>query len=237
MSCYENIYNDFPLRCAELWNGLRDLPIAKEFDVTFMLMAAAAGFATPWEQLRIQPGQQRRSADHPAFYGYDSRAYKRSLIVVDGELNRHVPNGELFGDANLSEWLYGKVDAIGDIRDVVEVRSLPFVDMHKITGRTIVRVLRNAIAHNNIYAFSRRRREGEGLDQRISDLVFFSEIKNMAAENVSCVGYNIVSMPVFDFYKFIDAWFTLLRRVRPAGAQLRLVVADALAEQHERVAA
>lgn len=235
MSFYENIYNDFPLRCAKLWKGMRDSPKAKEFDVTFMLMAAAAGFATPWEQLGIQPGQgEQRSAGHPAFHNHDQKAYKRSLSFVDAELNRHVPDGQLFGGSKLSEWSFGRVDAIGQILEVVEMRSLPKVDMHTIKGRRMVKLLRNAIAHNNIYAFSRERREGGVQDQRISELAFFSEAKDASNR---CDGYNIVSMPVGDFAKFIDAWFALLERVRPEGTQLRLVVASALSEEHERVAA
>ena len=235
MSCYENIYNDFPLRCARLWTGLRDSPLAKELDVTFMLMAAAAGFATPWEQLKIQAGQgPQHSGQHPAFNSYDEKAYKSSLKIVNAELDRPLLQSSLFRNGNFGEWIFGEVGRIGEILGAVEMRTLPKVDKSAIKARDIVKILRNAVAHNNIHAFTRKRR-GAVQDQRISELTFFGEAKEKGTNGV--VGYNVVSLPVEDFSNFLESWFALLKRSQPQGRQLRLVVADALAEDHDRIAA
>ena len=238
MSCYEDIYNDFPLRCARLWEGMRDSPLAKELDVTFMLMAAAGGFATPWEQLKFPPGEAAaRSGGHPAFHQYDQKAYEKSVTVVSKELALRLPHSDLFRSAKLNEWSYGFVESIGPILEAVEMRTLPTAKMDEVTVREIVKILRNSIAHNNIYAFSRKRSNGSGPDQRISELAFFCEQVKYCDKKKIVVGFDVVAMPVADFHGFLDAWFALLKRAQPRGKQLRLVVSDALAEPHERVAA
>lgn len=238
MSCYEDIYNDFPLRCARLWEGMRDSPVAKELDVTFMLMAAAAGFATPWEQLKIQPGSAaQHSGGHPAFHRHDQKAYEKSLAVIVKVLDQRLHSSDLFRDAKLTDWSCGLVKSIDQILDAVEMHSFQKTDMGEARTRDIVKILRNAIAHNNIYAFSRKSREGGGQDQRISELAFFSE-KVEFSEDVKIVqGFDVVAMPVGDFQGFLNGWFSLLKRAQPRGKQLRLVVTHALAEAHERVAA
>lgn len=235
MSCYEDIYNDFPLRCAKLWREMRESPVAKELDVTFMLMAAAAGFATPWEQLKVQPGQgASHSEQHPAFHQYDQKTYVSSLKIINTELDRFLAGSHLFDTADFDQWLKGSTPRIGNILESVEMRILPAVDIRAVKVRQVIKILRNAIAHNNIHAFARSRR-GHAPDQRISELTFFSEARDSKLD--ASAGYDVVSMPVDDFKNFLDAWFELLKISQPKGRQLRLVVADALEEEHERAAA
>ncbi|MEI8401902.1 MAG: hypothetical protein WCG12_13955 [Alcaligenaceae bacterium] len=110
MSFYADIYNDFPLRCGRLCAEKREPPLAKEFDVTFMLMAASAGFATAWEQLKIQPGQADcHSGRHPAFLGYKPDLYSRSLKIVNEELSKTLDLSSLFEKANFAHWFKGQV--------------------------------------------------------------------------------------------------------------------------------
>ena len=51
MSLYIDIYNDLPLRCAEVWEKYRASAAEQGREVTLMLMAATAGFAMPWDKL------------------------------------------------------------------------------------------------------------------------------------------------------------------------------------------
>jgi len=81
MSYYENIYNDLPLRCARLWKKMRKQAEEQELDVTFMLMTAAAGFAAPFEHLKIQSGQAKDNRNHPAFKDFDESHYKKVLSM------------------------------------------------------------------------------------------------------------------------------------------------------------
>lgn len=231
MSFYIDIYNDFPLRCGRLWREMRDLPAAKELDVTFMLMAAAAGLATPWEHLKEI---QSRSLQHPAFNGLDRNSYKKSIKILDEEFNVALIDSRLFDKSDLADWYICCVPEIGNILGAVEARSMQ-TNAHNVRKvRDAIRVLRNALAHNNIHAFARNRK-GERPDNKISEITFFSQVRGTGSDGMH--GYNVISMPVADFANFLDSWFALLKRARPDGKQLRLVVADALLEEHERLAA
>jgi hypothetical protein len=233
MSFYADIYNDLPLRCGRLWAEMRESPVAKELDVTFMLMAASAGFATAWEQLKIQPGQgDQHSGRHPAFFGYKPDMYRKSLEVVNKELNKTLGVSSLFERANFAHWLKGQVAEIGDIRDTVEMRSVASDNCSESKVRSVIKVLRNAIAHNNLYAFARNRM-GLSPDNDISEITFFSEAK----ESNTVLGYDFISMPVADFKNFLDSWFLLLKRSQSKSQHLHLVLADAISENNERFAA
>ena len=233
MSFYADIYNDFPLRCGRLWAEMRESPVAKELDVTFMLMAASAGFATAWEQLKIQPGQADcHSGRHPAFLGYKPDLYRRSLEIVNEELSKTLDHSSLFEKANFAHWFKGQVAGIGDIRETVEMRSMPTDNCSASKVRDVIKVLRNAIAHNNLHAFARNHM-GLSPDNKISEITFFSEAK----KGTTVVGYDFISMPVADFKNFLDSWFALLKRSHSKGQHLHLVLADAISENNERFAA
>lgn len=100
-------------------------------------------------------------------------------------------------------------------------------------ARQIVKVLRNAIAHNNIYAFARRQ---SGV---ISDLAFFGEVidRNGGRDSKVIDHYEVLSMSIDDFRAFLTAWFALLRTVSRSGARLKLVVSNAMEIDDERLAA
>lgn len=223
MSCYDDIYNDFPLRCATVWESLNAAAKTEELDVTFMLMCAAGGFATPWEHLKIMPGQGKDSAGHPAFFSYDEDKYKRSLTVLSHALAANLRASLLFREVQFDRCFYGEVEAIADIRDAVEAQRLPKLALAEVSARRVVKILRNAIAHNNLYAFDN---EKQGV---ISDLTFFSEVQQDRKDRTKVVsGYEVLVMQVDDFRTFLNAWFALLRLANRNGKHLKLVVSNAL---------
>jgi hypothetical protein len=93
--------------------------------------------------------------------------------------------------------------------------------------------MRNAIAHNNIYAFSRQQ------GNEITDLTFFSAEYIWENEIKKIDFYHFVVMSVDDFQSFISAWFVLLRRLKTYGKPcLRLVISNAFGnEDGEQIAA
>jgi hypothetical protein len=232
VSCYDDIYNDYPLRCATVWESFNGEAKAKELDVTFMLMCAAGGFVTPWEHLKIQPGQGKDSQNHPAFFNYDEVKYKHSLTVMGRALTGMVPDSPLFREAHLDRWFYGHAKTIDLIRDMAEYRQPADVSIETQKSRQIVKALRNAIAHNNIYAFDRNE------PKVISDLAFFSEvILDTGSKNKVVDHYEVIAMPVDDFRAFLTAWFALLRMANRSGKHLKLVVSNALGTDDDRNAA
>jgi len=230
MSLYVDIYNDFPLRCARVWEAFRGQAQTQGMDVTLMLMAAAAGFATPWEHLKVQLGHAAEQSDHPAFHQHDERAYESSLKAVGLALGQPALTGSLFAGAHAEAWLYGRVSSIGRIKDLVEAGGAGRVPISTLKSRDLARVLRNALAHNNIYAFA-----GPGRDE-IAALTFFAEAIDRRTKEIS--HYDVLSVTVAELQVFLDNWFRLLKTsVRLKGAPLKLVIAEALEDGGGRLAA
>ena len=230
MSCYVDIYNDFPLRCANLWRKFNDAAKAEDLDVTFMMMCAAGGFATPWEHLKIQAGQGKDNKNHPAFFKYDERKYTRSLKVMGQALSGCVADSRLFHGIDLNHCFYTQAKSINLIRNLAESRPHSDLDLGSQCSRKVVKALRNAIAHNNIHAFSNKQHNV------ISDLVFFSEVLVNRGSNI-IDHYEVLVFRVRDFESFLTAWFALLDSVDKSGRFLKLVVSEAMENDDERVAA
>ena len=230
MSCYDDIYNDFPLRCARLWRKFNDAAKAEDLDVTFMLMCGAGGFATPWEHLKVLAGQGKDNKNHPAFFKYDEHRYTRSLRVMEKALSGCVANSPLFQNVDLNHCFYTHAKSIELIRDSAECRSSPDLDLGSQCSRQIATTLRNALAHNNIYAFSNNQ------SNVISDLAFFSEMPVSRGSQI-IDHYKLLVMPVEDFRAFLTAWFNLLQVASPKGNYLKLIVSNALEIDDERVVA
>ena len=232
MSCYDDIYNDFPLRCAKLWRKFNDAAKAEDLDVTFMLMCAAGGFATPWEHLKILAGQGKVNQNHPAFFNYDERKYARSLKVMEKALSGRVVDSPLFQGVGLDHCFYAHAKSIELIRDLAEYGTPSDLDLGSQGSRQIVKALRNAIAHNNIYAFSKKQQNV------ISDLAFFSEVLVSQASRDKVIDhYEVLVFRVDDFRSFLTSWFALLDAADKSGRHLKLVISNAMENDDQRVAA
>ena len=228
---YEDIYHDFPLRCADVWQKMRSHSAIKDRDVTFMLMTAAAGLVMPHEHLKIQAGQYSNNANHPAFP--DSKCdYKKVLEIVQAALDAPMNKSELFENIEFDKWNFSEVKEIKEIRDLVEYTAHNGAAYAGKKARVIVNLLRNAIAHNSFCA--RKERSSE----EISHLTFFCQIKEEKAieecKEDGCkkcdkckkakkervvVGYDVLSMQADDFGCFLDAWFSLLKKAKPSKSR------------------
>lgn len=245
MSSYVDIYNDYPLRCAELWKNFNDSAEKKNLDVTFMLMCAAGGFATPWEHLRIQPGQTKELRGHPAFHNFDEIKFKRSAKTMEDALERMASSSPLFENVRIEDCFYGRCDGIELIRDMAEHRNPNSYLIQTEKALNLVRILRNALAHNNIHAFAR------GRSSEISEVTFFSQFVDKGSRSKKCekcerkfvepmrrpYSYEVLSMPVREFHAFLTSWFDLLRVANPKGNYLKPIVTNALETDHEPIAA
>jgi len=232
MSYYKDIYNDFPLRCGKLWKLMRGTAEQQKLDVTFMLMTAAAGFSTPFEHLKIQEGQAGKNEGHPAFFNYEHDAYKAVLRRISSAFDVLVPNSPLFSSVRLDSWFYCTTRNIETIRVLVESNKRITEDVRQKKARDVIKILRNAIAHNNIYAFNRK-----GASE-IDELVFFSEIrKKDEPEKGKLLGYEVLAMPAQDLGFFLDAWFGLLSKADAKGKTLKLAISDSLHERYDQFAA
>ncbi len=94
MTTYQDIYQDLPGRVNRVWQRLDTssmLNSEEDLLITAMLMAAAAGLAMPFENLKdLGAGNKRGWDDHPAFQDKNQAQYKKSLKDCDAFLKQPI---------------------------------------------------------------------------------------------------------------------------------------------------
>lgn len=202
MTAYRDIYQDLPSRVYEVWQQNKNATGSSgDLSVTAMLMAAATGFAMPWESLKdIGSGNRDDWNAHPSFTNGDQTHYKRSLKKCDKFLSKKITD-----IVNLRSISFHQCTGPAEICSVAEFGSKGRkLELNQHTVRCIVRILRNALAHNNIVAFGAR-------PDRIEKLGFFSE-NRVGSGCVSTVdGYFVVTLTTSAFQDFLDTWFLMLQ--------------------------
>lgn len=223
MSYYKDIYNDYPLRCGDLWRTLRKQAEDEKRDVTFMLMTAAAGLAAPYEHVKETSLPPDSSVDHPAIKdSSDPSRYttvlRQMLKAIDGPASE----SRLFTNIDYSKWYFRKVERLDQIRECVEFRSAAGTCRNIRTPRDVISVFRNALAHNNIHAFNR------GNADEIDEIAFFKQHRKMdkVTGKYQCLGYIVLAIPHLDFGSFLDSWFDMLKDVNPTAPWLRAVLSE-----------
>ena len=182
-----------------------------------MLMAAAAGFATPFENLKdLGAGLKPEWNSHPSFTRVKQKEYLRALKRFDGIFHARISDSPLFGIDAAKAWRFARCLKLVEVRDVAERGTGTTVsDNEKV--RFAIKLLRNALAHNNIFAF--------GSDaSHISDLAFFSEHVEGHEKSRVVSGWNVAVTSVAGFESFLNQWFATIKD----GAALRLVLSNAL---------
>ena len=224
MSSYVDIYKDFPTRCERVWELVRNAPSSGDADlsVTAMLMAAAAGFATPFENLKhLGAGSNQEWNSHPSFRGVKQKEYKQALKRFDGIFQVRISESPLFGIDAARAWRFARCLKLVEVRDVAERGTGETIsDNEKV--RFAVKLLRNALAHNNMFAF--------GSDaSHISDLAFFSEERDGEGKPPVVTGWHVAVTSVAGFEAFLNQWFATIK----GGPALRLVLSNALEKPGE----
>lgn len=154
----------------------------------------------PWESLKdVGVGNREDWNTHPSFASGDKAHYQAVLKSCGDFLSQKISNITSLRSVSFRH--------CADQSDVCEVAESgnkgKALELDKHTVRCVVRVLRNALAHNNIVAF------GSSPDQ-IERLGFFSE-NRVGSGCVSTVdGYFAVTFTVSGLQDFLDAWFGML---------------------------
>ena len=202
MTVYRDIYCVLPSRVHEVWQRTQaaEENNAEDRSVTAMLMAAAAGLAMPFENLKdVGIGNGEKWKDHPAFQASDQLKYKKTLTACDLFLKQSIGACPGFEQTVLLH-----CRELKDIRDAAESGqgdALLNVDKHNV--RFALKILRNALAHNNIFGI----RDGQG---QIQKLTFFSQ-SNWCSNCNRTGGWDVLAIPVASFQTFLSKWFELLK--------------------------
>lgn len=200
MTTYRNIYQDLPGRVNRVWQLLsspQDPNDRDDLSVTTMLMAAAAGLAMPLESLK---GGSDDWKSHPAFQGVEQAQYKKSLKECDDFLKKPISDCEGLKSCDLM--------ICTDLRDIRQTAEHPdqahaILNKEKTTTRQALKILRNALAHNNIVDLP-----GHGC--QIEKLVFFSK-NNWCSSCQRMDDWHVLVISVDAFKEFLETWFDMLK--------------------------
>lgn len=187
MSSYRNMTVEFSSRIAEILASFDTAAKDIRREVTFLLAIADPTVTIPLERL----DQRHRS------HGFNSFPQAAELNKY---LNR-VPfiKSKLWPDENPSSWCYGGplVSVDGDPDSWPELTS-PSILTKSVFSITILKHLRNALSHGNVYT----RGESE-----ITDLVFLAWISRNDTR------YMYIVCSPSDFRQFLDNWISLLKPI------------------------
>ena len=201
MSLYIDIYNDLPLRCAEVWEKYRASAAEQGREVTLMLMAATAGFAMPWDKLsRKDDSALIRSIDK------NRKSYDKAVDKLVKELSKTISDkeNELFEGVYFDNWKYFQIPDLSNIKNIIEMGLNKNEKPDLLKNRAVLKILRNALAHNNLHA------PGDGIGGEISFITFISQI----VEDKKVVGFHVLTLSVRDFEIILDNWFNFMKKIK-----------------------
>lgn len=203
MTNFVDIYQDLPSRVSAVWERLKSMEQQQDqhdLSVTAMLMAAAAGLAMPFENLKdLGAGNSKKLKEHPMFSEVEPAKYKVVLKNCDDFFKK--PIRKVLADACLVQ-----CKKLKDVRDAAfKKQGDATLDTSRYDMRFALKIFRNALAHNNILSIP----DAPDAPDQISHLAFFS--KSNGPSSSWDEGVNVLIIPAPSFKTFLEKWFELLR--------------------------
>ena len=187
MSAYSSYVRDFPLRCGEILEEFR-LPSRKRGrDVTLLLSISTAALIIPYERL----GTPNNTA-HPL---RDRDRYPKAARQYEELLDKPFLSSPLWGREEVSTWRKGSVQDVrsGGPDTWPELRDARPMQSDVPVGK-VLRILRNALAHGNVFTEGRV----------IRNIVLLAKERNSVA-------FGFISVSPDDFRKFMMDYIGFLR--------------------------
>ena len=193
MSAYRNFVEDFSVRCGEVLERTKNW---KNRDVTILFMAASAGFVVPFERIGSTRGSNNSS--HPS---RDGEKFEKKTKELDDLMEKSFL-GSCLHRATETEWTYSELDRFdGNIDNFPEIFRKNITNNKKVTR--ILKILRNALAHGNLYTFP------STIGHPIARMIFIS----YKVHNDPTKGFYSLSVPPEKFRDFLKQWFEFLKNV------------------------
>ena len=191
MTAYRNFIQDYPGRCRRLLLEYFKNAEQNDLEVTLLLNIASSGVIVPFARLSEDA--------HPSG---DATRFKDAKDKMDHVLDTHFLSF-LGSDADPGSWRLGKLKEIPGDPDAWDWDSLTPLT-NKRTAKPLVSILRNALAHGNVFT-----RGGE----HIETLVFLSRISHENPE----LGYKCLTVSPIDFKEFVLRWLDALSKADIPG--------------------
>ena len=204
MTAYKNFVDDFPLRCQDILRFAGRRASFGGREVTLSLMVASAGLIIPYE--RLKPGE----FDHPSgdTIKFSDAADQLRTLLDQPFLSSAVWN------APVSTWQSGKLESVlGDPDSWDGLHNRQYFQVEKTVGN-VLRVLRNALAHGNIFTFN----------NPIQGIIFIKAVFN---NNKIVRNYSFIYVSPADFKIFLEKWFTFLDQLHIPQTEAYEVLKDA----------
>jgi hypothetical protein len=186
---------EYPKRCGHLLEMLE--PLARERDLvgSFSLLVACAAFTIPFARMT--------EADHPL--GRRERELSRAIK----RLRRHSFVEAPFWKGSKPEFFrYAKI--VTNPGDAAAWRDAagnhPIQSTDNKDGNTVLRTIRNALAHGNVVYLDENGHESPG--ELLRYLAFLSEHEDGQSHRVAIFGEE-------DFLLFLKAWIAWLQKFPP----------------------
>jgi len=213
MSNYKDFVSDFPNRCSDLLRRFYKPAKYSDREVTLLLTIATSGLVVPFE--RLKPNKE---GDLSPFFSDPDRHNSASKTLSELMSTKFL-GSRLAGST--STWIYfnRKVEH-DDMPDQWEDLRLPQqkISNQKTCG-SVLKLLRNALAHGNIFS--------TGI--KINQLIFLSRL-DWNEEKTECMEdlkhsreqgrFGVLAVSPDDFHQFLLNWFDFLSEVRmPRGIE------------------
>lgn len=189
MTAYRNFVDDFPRRCREILKFAGKPALFRGREVTLALMVASAGLVVPYERLKPDGGE----IVHPSG---DNKKFSVAADQLRTLLAESFFSSAVWGAPD-STWYFGRLKSVtGDPDSWEGLRERKPVQADKTVG-TVLRVIRNALAHGNIFTFK----------NPIEAIIF---IKSNFNDRSEVKDYTFVFVKPADFQLFLEKWFDFL---------------------------
>jgi len=192
MSNYSNFVSDFPGRCAKLLKQFEKPARYSKLEVTHMLCVAMPSILVPLERLE---GPHDKSLGHPS---QDWKKYERPKSVLDDLYKQSFRGSALWPVDSLDSWCFGKLAEVTGDPDSWEELNVPKRLSRDKTVRSLLKHIRNALAHGNI--FTRGRPE-------IEQIILLSKPDKYADK------FNFLLVGPADFRAFLNHWLAFLQKL------------------------
>ena len=200
MVMYSDYVSDFPSRCAKLLEELHHETQCLGVEVTHLLSITAVGLMVPHERLKKGSRISHPSGDHDR--------YKKAVTEYNNLLDERFLSSPLWADG-ASTWRKGKVQNV-EAQAPDFVKAFARAESIKLDDkvRTVIGIMRNALAHGNIVTGPQSR--------KINDIMFLSADKYPA--------FRFVAVGPEDLHTLVTKYFEFLRHLDLGSG--RLVIGD-----------
>lgn len=192
MTAYRDFIHDYPSRCRRLLDTHFTNARENDLEVTLLLSVASSGLIVPYARLSEDA--------HPA---RDADRFGEAKGKLDRVLGAPLLASELWDTTDPGSWRSGELRDLSGDPDAWPLDAMKPVSRQKEAG-SIVKVLRYALAHGNVFTRGR---------PHIDTLVFLSR----KCQVDPMLGYRCVVVSPVDLKCFVLNWLDTLGGVEGGG--------------------